>query len=126
MSGLHLADLAPESDDKRRFQDYKKEKGRATKNIENRIAKHNLQRVLAITEVLESMGKQDGYESQLGHHSLYYYACLEFLREEDRIYFHGKNCSFGFTKVYGDTKQEEVNSFLKTKMGIKYDEFIPK
>ena len=65
-----MADLAPESDDKRRFQDYKKEKGRATKNIENRIAKHNLQRVLAIQEVLESMGKQDGYESQFSPHSL--------------------------------------------------------
>lgn len=33
LTSLHLADLAPEGEDKRRFQDYKNQKGRGTKNI---------------------------------------------------------------------------------------------
>jgi hypothetical protein len=51
LTSLHLADQAPESEDRRRFQDYKTEKGRV-KFMDNRIAKHNLQRIIAISESL--------------------------------------------------------------------------
>ena len=55
MSSLFMADLAAEGDDKRRFQDYKKEKGNRGKASTYKMTKHNVQRVIAISEVFESL-----------------------------------------------------------------------
>ncbi len=53
LTSLHLADQAAETEDKRRFKDYKKEngkgKGRGKNYVENKITRHNIQRIIAIS-----------------------------------------------------------------------------
>lgn len=84
MTSIHLADYYPDSEDKRRFQDYKNFGSNARKKDlkknEFKITRHNVQRIVAISEALESQAKPNKKEYILPHHSLDYYACFEHLR----------------------------------------------
>jgi hypothetical protein len=60
LTSIHLADYYNEKEDKRRFQDYKgrsNNRGKDLKRSEFKISKHNINRILAIAEALESQGK---------------------------------------------------------------------
>lgn len=47
-------------------------------------------------------------EKDLDHHSLDYYGCFEYLREENQISYYGKvNKAFG-GKLYGTCKEDQA------------------
>jgi hypothetical protein len=51
-------------------------------------------------------------EKNLPHHSLDYYGCFEYVREEGYINFYGKNSKFGGF-ITGNPKESEVKDFMK-------------
>lgn len=56
LTSIHLADYADENEDARRFKDYKNmKKKKLIFDFKNR--KHNLQRIVSISESLETIAK---------------------------------------------------------------------
>lgn len=75
--------------------------------------RHNKQRIISIAETLEQQSNGPRLkEKNLPHHSLDYYGCFEYVREEGYINFYGKNSKFGGT-ITGNPKESEVKDFMK-------------
>lgn len=88
LSSIHLADYYTEKEDKRRFQDYKSKTSSRNKDIKRsdfKVGRHNLNRIIAIADSLESQAKDNDKEKALEHHSLDFYAQFEHLRKINRI-----------------------------------------
>jgi len=72
-----LADYYTEKDDKRRFHDYKSRTASRNKDIKKndfKVTRHNINRIVAIAESLESQAKDNDKEKLMDHHSLDFYA----------------------------------------------------
>lgn len=80
------------------------------------MGKHNIHRIIAISESLESQARDNDKESGLEHHSLDYYATFEHLKKMNRVKFYGN-------KLTGVVKEEEAKVFL-SKHDLKYDQFM--
>lgn len=77
LASIHMADYYPEKEDKRRFQDYKGRSNVRNKDLKKcdfKIGKHNINRIIAISEALESQAKENDKEYAVQHHTLDYYA----------------------------------------------------
>jgi hypothetical protein len=60
LTSVHLADYYTEKEDKRRFQDYKSRTISKNKDLvknEFKVGRHNLNRIIAIAESLESQAR---------------------------------------------------------------------
>lgn len=102
LASVHMADYYPEKEDKRRFQDYKGRSNYRNKDLKKsdfKVGKHNIQRIIAISEALESQAKENDKEFAAEHHTLDYYATFENLRNENRLKFYGN-------KLTGIVKEE--------------------
>ena len=89
--------------------------------------RHATQRIIAISEVLEEQSKSVHIlkQSSLEHHTLDYYGCMEYLREQGYINYYGKKTGKYGGTITGNPKQSEVKDFLK-KMGLEYAQFTNK
>lgn len=68
LASIHLADYYPEKEDKRRFQDYKGRTNMRNKDLkksEFKVGRHNINRIVAISEALESQAKLNDKEQKL-------------------------------------------------------------
>ena len=107
LSSLYLAEAVGESEDKRRFVDYKKSSKRLQKRERKRekALRNPMQRIIAISEVLESQGKGKK-EKDLEHHSLDFYGCIEYLISEGKLSYSGNTIKSYGGKVTGKAKEE--------------------
>lgn len=69
------------------------------------ITRHNTQRIIAISETLEDCADKYFKESSLPHHTLDYYGCFEYLRDEGKLDYYGKTSKNYWGKVMGDAKE---------------------
>lgn len=103
-----MADYYSEKEDKRRFQDYKSRthlRNKEMKRNDFKVGRHNFNRIIAISDALESQAKANDKEQKLNHHSLDYYAQFEHLRKIERLKYTGN-------KITGIVKEEEAKAFM--------------
>lgn len=140
MSSLYMANGFSEDNDRMRFIDYTKTNKRTRSKFkkrgamalgtfkkEDRYIKHNMQRIISISEILEEQSNTELLkERHSPHHNLDYYGCFEYLREEGKIGYYGSykssNRSFG-GRIYGEAKESEVRDFFK-QVDLDYKQFI--
>lgn len=142
MTSLGLANGYAETEDVKRFIDMKKTRNTRTgskknANINKKMAekqfkqdlkkiKHNYQRIIGIAEVLEDQSSGLRLkEKEMEHHTLDYYGCIQYLREEGYLNFYGKSWGKYGGKIYGHPKESEVKDFM-AKIGLEYSQFIDK
>ena len=72
----------------------------------NKYVNHNTQRIIAISEILESEANTNSFkEKDLEHHTLDYYGCFEYLRTEDKVSYYGQMSKVYGGRVSGDAKE---------------------
>jgi hypothetical protein len=54
-----------------------------------KIGRHNINRIIAISDAIESQAKENDKERALDHHSLDYYAQFEHLKKMNRLKYTG-------------------------------------
>jgi hypothetical protein len=62
LTSIHLADYYHEKEDKRRFQDYKSRTANRNKDLKKsdfKVGRHNINRIIAIAESIESQAKDN-------------------------------------------------------------------
>lgn len=68
------------------------------------------------------MAKENDKEQKLRHHSLDFYACIENLREENRLKYN--LCSNPLnSKVKGQSNSEEAKTFMR-RFNLDYDQLM--
>lgn len=86
------------------------------------LTRHNTHRINAICESLENQAEDYFPESKIEHHSLDYYGCFEYLRDEGKVEYYGKSSVSNWGKLIGESREEEVREFLR-KINLKMSQF---
>ena len=119
-----MAEICPEAEDNRRFKEYRRATKRAAelKQLRTKVKKHHPFRIIAIAESLESQTKPNNKERCLDCHSIDFYSCFQYLRNQGQLKFVGKSGGFGVGKLQSKTNEQDALDFMK-ETGLKMEQF---
>lgn len=89
------------------------------------MKKHNVLRVMAISESLESQTRMPTREKKIDTHSMDYYTCFQHLVEEGDLKFVGRSGAYGLGKIQSRTNEHEAAKLMKN-MDLKMEQFKPR